>query len=432
MPTPEGELQVTNAPSRSGSRSKKRIPARWAGSLLLVAISLAVSLLGAELTLRLIVSPPPLVYVSNLSKARQRFEGPGDFADVDSKETNPWAGEREEGWGNLYYFTSTGARLRPNGVKWIRYFKTPVEIRTNSLGYRNPEIGPKARTRVLFLGDSITLGEWLPEERTFVRRIDELSRTWGTPLETINAAVSGIDLATELAILKETGLSTRPDVVVLCFYLNDVSATPGVFPLPLPPVLHWSHLARHLSLAISILTAKAPRKDRWHMIPEQELAVWKSEIGERFPRGPGDPKAQAGAFNALVAENVWDWGAAWSTGAWDRMEPLLRQLQREAEQNDFRLLIVGFPVRSQVDADILHDYPQRRLAQIAESMEVPFLDMLPLFRRVNAETKEPVFTDHCHHTDFGQEVIANAILDFVYENRDAIGPHPSNLPRGAR
>jgi len=82
----------------------------------------------------------------------------------------------------------------------------------------------------------------VPEEETFVRRIEELSRSAGEPIETINSAVPGIGLESELAILLETGVETEPDVVVLCFYLNDALPSPGVRILPVPRVLEWSRL----------------------------------------------------------------------------------------------------------------------------------------------------------------------------------------------
>lgn len=48
-----------------------------------------------------------------------------------------------------------------------------VYIETNSLGFRGPELDPvKRRPRVLVLGDSFVMAENLPEESTFVRRLE--------------------------------------------------------------------------------------------------------------------------------------------------------------------------------------------------------------------------------------------------------------------
>ena len=69
-------------------------------------------------------------------------------------------------------------------------------------------------------------------------------------MEAINASKGGIQTSDQLAILEETGLSTRPDIVVLGFYLNDLVESYGftvgrltaatLRPLPLHGV-RWRH-----------------------------------------------------------------------------------------------------------------------------------------------------------------------------------------------
>ena len=106
---------------------------------------------------------------------------------------------------------------------------TPTLYKTNSLGYRNREIGPKEGERILFLGDSITLGLAVNEPYTYVRQVETLARADGLSWETINAGVDGLGTNGELAVLSETGLSVSPDVVVLGFYHNDFLESPGIY-----------------------------------------------------------------------------------------------------------------------------------------------------------------------------------------------------------
>ena len=123
--------------------------------------------------------------------------------------------------GGLYVETPAGRRLRPNTTAHIGRHAlsgVPVEIRTNALGYRNREIGEKKGKRILFLGDSITFADYLPEEQCFVRRVETLARAQGKDWETVNAGVGAVSLKTELAIQLETGLALNPDVVVLGWY----------------------------------------------------------------------------------------------------------------------------------------------------------------------------------------------------------------------
>jgi len=317
----------------------------------------------------------------------------------------------------LYVETEAGFRLRPSTTVEIESHplnQRDVTIRTNSLGYRGPEIGPKQRTRVLFLGDSITFADWLPEEETFVRRIEALSEREGPPLETINAGAGGVGIAYELAILLETGLATRPDVVVVDFFLNDTGASQGVRPIAPPDWLAWSALLRH---ALHVVAVSLPRDE-----PEQasdgerrprEGQAWLREIERDFPGGDGDPLHGEAAFNRVIQKRVSDWGSAWSRQAWVRIEAAFRELRRLSDEHGFRLLVVAFPVRMQVAADFVRDEPQQWLRDLTDELGIPMLDLLPKFRELHRESDELIFLDHCHHTSPGQEKIAEWIHAFL-------------------
>lgn len=74
--------------------------------------------------------------------------------------------------------------------------------------------------RVVFLGDSLTAGYGLSESETFAARVAELLAAEGTPIEAINAGVSGDTSAGGLARL-DWVLRQRPDVLVVELGPND-------------------------------------------------------------------------------------------------------------------------------------------------------------------------------------------------------------------
>jgi lysophospholipase L1-like esterase len=284
-----------------------------------------------------------------------------------------------------------------------------IVVRTNALGYRNPEIGPKTRPRILFLGDSITLSQYLPEESSFVRRLQALSeKDGGPPFETINAAVAGIGLANEIAILEETGLSTDPDAVVIGFFLNDAEASRGVRILEPPAFLRWSWLAREVGTVVpALLRQEQFGGAAW------ETGAWRAELRRKYPPGPGDPAIDRPAFNAAVLEAYGDWGSAWTDSAWERIEPLLMQFKRLSHEHRFRPMLIAFPAELQVRTRFDASEPQRRLAAIARSLDLPLLDVLPLLRRAAPAAPRPILADHCHYTDYGNEVLAPWVLEFL-------------------
>ena len=370
--------------------------------LAFVLYSLGAGALLGEGATRLLLPPPERVTVKANPDLDRRLA---------AENKDPRSASYYGAINALYIKTPTGRRLRANTevvIEQHRLSQRTITLKTNSLGFRGPEPGAKTRTRVLFVGDSITMAPYLPEEETFVRLVQDRSAQSGAPLQTINAGVGGIGLGAELALLQETGLRTDPDVVVLDFYLNDVQESPGVQILHVPRYLAWSSLAQHLALNIPFL---APREEP--AAGEQETALWLNDLLRDFPAGPGDPSKDPAAFNGLIQDRYQDWGSAWSARVWTRLEPLLAEFKRQSEVHRFKLLIVCFPVAAQVEADFVYDQPQRRLVESAGRLGVPALDLLPVLRRARGETAEPLFYDECHQTPEGSRRIAGPILEFI-------------------
>ena len=79
---------------------------------------------------------------------------------------------------------------------------------------------------------------------------------------------------------------------------------------------------------------------------------------------------------------------------------------------------MSFPLRLQVEAEFIANDPQLQLAELSKRIDVPPLDTLPLLRAAHAESEEPLFFDHAHHTPRGQKLLARAILGFIRDNRN--------------
>ena len=381
--------------------------------LRLVAVTLGFvgALLLAEVAVRSVLPPPERVRIvasNHAERLRQENEQPTTLRGKNSVDDDSTG-------GHLYFHTPTGMRLRANTRAVIENHRLgglDVEIQTNSLGYRNRELGPKERPRILFLGDSITVQDYLPEQQTIVRRVEALSAATDEPLETVNAGVGAVGLATELAILQETGFATDPDAIALNWYLNDVQASAGVELVEPEGLLAQSRLAELLLASIAGLEPNRRRSDLSTIPPEID-AQWRAELEARLPSRPGNVATDPRAFNQRVKDLVFDWGSAWADGAWTRMTPLFVEMKRQADLRGLPLFIVAFPVREQVVATRVRDYPQRRLREIADALGVPMLDLLPILRQKYRREHRPLYFDWCHPSPLGSEVIAAAILEFL-------------------
>lgn len=321
----------------------------------------------------------------------------------------------------MYTGSPTGKRLRANRritIENHRLSHQKILIETNSLGYRNPEIGDKQGLRVLFLGDSVTFQDYLNEEHTFVRQVEGLAQQSGKKWETINAGVGAISLKTELAILRETGLALKPDVVVLGFYLNDFQESKGVHIVQLPGFLNQSWFLHHLTGWLSQLGGQ-------HLLEtDLDMMQWKQKFSSQHPSADGRFNESPEAFNRMVLANFHDYGAAWSPETWQYMKPLFSELKSLSEQHHFQLVIVGFPVYQQVYTGFLNDIPQQQLKQIGKDLDIPVLDLLPAFRVEALRLRDEsiyhqeaffpdLFYDQCHHTPAGSKLVADQIFSFL-------------------
>ena len=362
-------------------------------------LCLLTALVLYEIVLRVFFPPPQLVAIRKLSSPA-----------AESKRSGSYVLETEK-----------GRRLQPN--MRVEFSPHPtsglaVTVETNSLGYRNPELAAKSAKRILFLGDSITLSEYLQDADTFVRQVETLSAGRTEPLETVNAGIFGESVQTYRTVLGETGLSIEPDLVVVGLYLNDFQPSRYLKLFHPPEFLGESWAANYLFHIFSKKYAKLTRpSEQWQenmQVNPIELQEWSHRVACCFFEMEGDG-ADASEFAKLVVERIDDWGGAWSEGAWDRMGKTLVEMQVMLDRAHVPMVIVLFPVSYQVENERLFDFPQRKAAALAKKMGVPLLDMLPLLRKEKSRSRERLFYDQCHPTPYANRVIAEHILGFFVE-----------------
>jgi lysophospholipase L1-like esterase len=260
------------------------------------------------------------------------------------------------------------------------------------------------------------------EEWTFVRLLEKQARAKGENWETVNGAVEGLGTNGELAVLIETGLALKPDVVVLDFYLNDFQESPGIYLTTLPGILNRSRLAHKLVKvyrANLFLSQSGDFSTNLHMTNAPEgFPAWQEEFKKHSTVIRENQKSDQATldFNEAVIVNLTDWGGTFIPQVWIKMEALLEEMARLDRQHKFQLVIIAFPVKFQVEARHLFDYPQQRLSRIAHSLKAPYLDLLPLLRRdyeKNKKEEDRLFYDNCHLSIRGHQVTAQAIYQFL-------------------
>lgn len=331
-----------------------------------------------------------------------------------SKASNPVTQGGSKSW--LYQSTPSGRRLKPNvrGLIQRHYLNgRDIEIRTNSLGLRGPEIDWSRRPRFLFLGDSITHGDYLDERETFVALVRDLAERSGKSWETLNAGIGSIGIGTEHAILRELGPLIKPDMVVLGLYLNDLVSSPAVELVQLPPLLKHSWIAQYAYQAYSTGRFLLSEKNAITVRPG-EWDAWKQQTAAQFPAGSGDYRDSRPAFNQLIQDSFRDWGSAWSESARGRILEEVASIEADCRKLGAKLVVALLPIRQQTETSFDSDEPQRALIAELQKRGTMTLDILPKLRAAYRQAPgEPLFYDQCHHTPKGSQLVAKSLFSFL-------------------
>jgi len=97
-----------------------------------------------------------------------------------------------------------------------------VHVRLNSDGFRSSEISPqKTRKRILAIGDSVTFGAWVEQDKTFPAALQKLLPA--DRYEVINAGIPAYDLEQVIALFEGKGARCQPDIVVYTFVYDDIA-----------------------------------------------------------------------------------------------------------------------------------------------------------------------------------------------------------------
>lgn len=323
-----------------------------------------------------------------------------------------------------YYYDRRGFRRHiPAKVGYERMWdgRGKARFRINSWGFRGPEIGLKKGAkdfRILFLGDSITLGMHLPEDQTFVFLAGRMmNHAGGWNYDVINGGVSDVGLFEEKDSLEGNGLKIRPDLVVLCWYLNDARPPVG-FPeedvVYKNPIINWMNNARFLQKSClggylyARLRGYVVARNYRLMHAQNQHIGWNPEAG-----ASGRWKTDARAFADVVKAARYDWGDAWNEKSLRGMVRKIQGLRDLAASGGARFAVVMMPVKFQVYSDLPAAFtqkPQRELVHLLKAAGIPVFDLIPALK---ARRDEPLFLDWCHYTPRGSEVIARAITNFL-------------------
>ncbi len=286
---------------------------------------------------------------------------------------------------------SLGWRLRPGAEgPWMG-----IQVHVNGKGLRGPEVEyakPPGTRRILYLGDSVTFGFGIPDHNDVFPYLagERMS------VETVNAAVGGYSPWQEHAYLASEGFRYEPDLVVVCFVLNDVTEK---FALQ-----RFGGQGRGFQLEHS---TENPRL--WELWRTSGIGWGARALAARLRFGSdiqaGAAREELSRTQALVDQT----DSPRVQEAWGLTLESLGKIVDNCRERDVRVAIAVFPYAWQLEDPEGNDAPQKRLIAFGREHSVPTLDLLP----VVAASEGGCFIDDNHLSPRGHAIVAEALAGFL-------------------
>jgi HEAT repeat protein len=258
--------------------------------------------------------------------------------------------------GDFYVMDSDAVGWPP----WEDFNADGVRDRTHALEK------PEGVDRIVFLGDSVTLGDHIRAEEAFPQQLAARFDAESRPAEVFNISLLGWSTRQERIAYQRIARRYHPDDVVLAVCLNDIAELQNN--LARPP--RWL-AAVHARSALVRLAVNAQGREI-------------GNVEELFTRGD----------SAKVRE------------AMQRFFGEVRALRDEAKADGARFAMIVFPFRFQVRPGAPEPRVQREIATFAASEKIAFADLLPVLLPMG----DAAFVDYDHLSAAGARRTADAIL----------------------
>ncbi len=323
-----------------------------------------------------------------------------------------------------------GWRHQPN---WRGYYygegnKVPIAI--NSQGLRrsqtvNPEKPPNT-TRVLIVGDSMTAGFEVTEDKTFCALLEKkLNQKGGQQYEVLNAGVWGWSADQCQIWLSREGVKYHPDIVLYVFCPNDVR-----------DIMHTKHKPYYTlkgdQLELHLPAPTALRRAQYWL---------KNSYVRRLIRRLQNVRHQNNVITGrmdTVEERLDNMTRFQKTGdagmnspPWRLMQSIIKRMNDTCRQIGAKFYVTSSVVNFEMDDDILRQMGSRHprsgddpfrfeehLMTLCKAEEIPYIKTHSIFRKhYRARGEDLWWQIDSHYNEKGHALMAQILYDALKESR---------------
>lgn len=270
-------------------------------------------------------------------------------------------------------------------------------VSTNSVGIRDSEYPPYPRQdtyRILALGDSQTFGNGLELPDTWPKQLKKIlnQKVNNERFEVLNAGIPGSATWQHEIILQRMIDKYHPDMVVLGFYVNDVSRRYITNP---SQHKNTNTLERRIGYILKqsalLLTFRSALNAVRQKLSPDDYYLWQLAL----LNGDADPVIEEG---------------------WEQVEKSLYTMRKLSAKYDVVFVVASIPRRDQVSGNMLGDAYSKRLQSITDRHQISMLSMLdPLNISFKEHGKNLFIPWDGHNSKIANLIISQEIANFVLD-----------------
>lgn len=261
-----------------------------------------------------------------------------------------------------------------------------VHIKINSLGIRDYEYAiekPKGKKRIIFLGDSFTLGWGVPFEKTYPKQLEGFLNRQGSFFEVLNMGVGNYNSIMQVELFKLKGIKLNPDMVVLMYFINDAE------PVPRQPKFLEYYLRKNSYLFALLFDKYAQFMPRF-----SSSLNWKQYYSNLYLEGS----------NNLIANRY-----------------ALIELFEICKKQKIKLLIVNIPELRMLK-DCPFNFATEYISNLAKAYNIAFLDLLPALVHYDPHSLW-ISNEDLHANTKVNSIIAREIYRKIIKERLILASH---------
>ncbi|MBW2273975.1 MAG: hypothetical protein JRG96_11940 [Deltaproteobacteria bacterium] len=324
---------------------------------------------------------------------------------------------------NMYFAPDphTGYRLAPNGRGT---FHNGIPANANRLGHRDDDPKqpkPEDELRILVVGDSFTVGRNVRRAEAYPQRLEaRLRAAEREPVDVLNAGVGGWNPFQYAQYLDHYGAALESDLVIVGFFVGNDTLVRDANPDALMTAVLGRRVPRHSGAASPLLSVRV------FLYKHSQLArLLMNRAPVEFDFARDDCRDFSQRFISIQTQRAVANHRAAADLAGGDLRRSLRQLSRMAAATrrlEIPLLVVLIPDESQINPHLqqrlraelpdLHfdfDQPQPLIGHWLSDRGIPFLDLLPAFRR----DSRCLYMNDAHWTPEGHEFAARRIAEHL-------------------